>query len=213
MDITNVLEFSKSFIQLHTSLHFLPVALRHHGNFLYTGCIKIMCPILNLISWCFWCQLFKCRTVSKSCKFYLLPHWTILVNWKQSYSSFYWRTWFFLTRNSTKFRLTKCYLVYFVSMSVSRSLCVSPGEINTNTKTKITSAKSCKLFINKCTKQQSLLKCLHIRNILGFSELYCAVSPFLVLIIKSISGWLHSGKILHQNVTTPTMLDSCHCRS
>ena len=40
------------------------------------------------ISTYLWCQILQFCTISNNCKFYLIPYWTTLVNWKQSYSSF-----------------------------------------------------------------------------------------------------------------------------
>ena len=92
-------------------------------------CLKKMYPALILIGQLFLCQILLFCTIVSTCKFYLILHQTILVNWKQSYRSFSEELNFFQLKNSMKFSLSKVCILCFVSMKLLHSPCVSSPEI------------------------------------------------------------------------------------
>ena len=60
--------------------------------------------------------------ILNNCKFYLLPHQKILLNWKQSYSSFSEKLDLSRLENSMKFGLLRFHLLWKCKASVKMSL-------------------------------------------------------------------------------------------
>ena len=75
------------------------------------------------------CQILLFCSILNNCEFYLITHRTILVNWKQIYSSFSEQLDFSRLQNSMKFSLSKFHVFYFVWVTFSHSTYVSSSDI------------------------------------------------------------------------------------